>query len=118
MSRTKTGFTLFANTIVSRVASMDRMSSTPRTTAACGAEIQRVAADVLVVVVESLDHLRKGQPGVVQLVQVDHDLVGLALAAPTIVVDDAGHDLKRRSSCQSSIVRRSVTEYPGGPTTR
>ena len=48
------------------------------------AEIQRVASDVLVVVVERLDYLRKRQPGVVQLVQVDRDLVGLALAAPPL----------------------------------
>ena len=58
------------------------------------AEVQRLSADVQIVVVERLDDLRQGEAGVVEPLEVDAHVVGLALAAPAVDVDDARHRLE------------------------
>ena len=67
------------------------MSPTPRTTAACGPDIDGVAADIDVAVVQRLQQLRQRQPVGDQLVEIDLQLEGLGLAAPAGDVDDARH---------------------------
>ena len=80
--------------IVLRMSSIEWIRPTPRTIAACGAEIDRLAADIDVAVVEGLQHLRQRQPVVDQPVEIDGDVVGLGLAAPAVDVDDARHRLE------------------------
>src|SRR5271155_1681902 len=57
-------------------------------------EIDGLAADIDVAVVERLQHLRQGDPLRQQTIEIDGDLVGLGLAAPPGDVDDPGHRLE------------------------
>ena len=57
-------------------------------------EIDGLAADIDVAVVERLQHLRQGEAVGEQLVEIDGDLVGLCLAAPAGDIDDARHRLE------------------------
>ena len=53
------------------MSSSEWIRPTPRTTAACGAEVHRLAADIDVGVVQRGDHLRDRQAVMDQLVLVD-----------------------------------------------
>ena len=67
-------------------------------------EIDGLAADIDVAVVERLQHLRQGQAVVDQLVQVDGDVIGLGLAAPAGDVDHARHRLE--AALQNPVLDR------------
>src|SRR5205807_76976 len=56
-------------------------------------EIDRVGADIDVGAVQRVDHLLQRKAVGQQAIQVDGDVVGLALAAPARDVDDARHCL-------------------------
>jgi len=58
------------------------------------ADIDGIAADIDIAVVEGLQNLRQGQPVGVELVEIDLDVEGLALAAPAGDVDNPRHGTK------------------------
>src|ERR1019366_8851227 len=59
-----------------------------------GTNVDRVAADIDVAVIQYLQDLRQRQPVRIKSVQVDIDVEGFALASPAGYVDDSRHGTK------------------------
>ena len=68
------------------------------------ANIDGVAADIDVAVIQRLQQLRQRQPVGNQLVEIDLKLEGFGLAAPSDDVDDAGH--RAESALQHPVLQR------------
>src|SRR5271170_7464478 len=56
--------------------------------------VQSLAANVHIAVIQRLQHLRQGQPILVKLVEINCDLIGLSFSTPTIDINYAGYRLE------------------------
>jgi hypothetical protein len=89
-----------------RVAQLIRRADEPDAADHCrlGADIDGVAADIDVAVVERLQQLRQRQPIGDEFVEIDLELERFGLAAPSDHVDDAGH--RAESALQHPVLQR------------